>query len=363
MRLKHISLFFILALMSNTIIAAPQIKQNKRIVRTYKLKPETQVEVYNKYGKVEIIHWNKDSVKYVINLETRAKTKDKIEKLEALLNFSFQGGENYIRAQTLIGSESNDLLSEISNLTNAIFTIGAEVDIDFTVYMPANNKLKIENSFGDVFMGDFNPNLQIDLSHGDLRTGKLNSSSIINIRFGHAFIEYIKEGKMKVSYADMDISKSKMLDIESKVSKIKIDQIDVLSLDSRRDAYEIGSIDYLKGSSNFSNIKLNTFKKELKLKLKYGALRMDKISNLFSAIDVTSNYTDITMIIEEGASYKISITETDVSISYPKEKIQLSKELIDKEKDTNKYAGKKGNNPKSNILIEAEKGSIKIFQE
>lgn len=364
MRLKHINLLIIGVLLGFNSLASQQIKQNKRIVRTYKVNPEIQVEVINKYGKVEIIQWEKDSVKFVINLETKAKTKEKIDKLEALLNFSFQGGENYIRAKTLVGNESNDLMSEITNLTNAIYTIGAEVNIDYTVYMPATNKLKIINSFGDVFMGNFNPNLQIELSHGDLRTGKLNSFSIIDLKFSKAFIEYLKEGKIKISYGDLTLTSCKMLDIESKVSNIDINEVEVLSINSRKDDFRIGTLNYLKGSSNFSKINVKKFNKEMKLTLKYGSVNLDKISKLFSSMDINSNYTDITLIFEEGAGYDFTLTETDLSFSYPKEKSNLNKVVVDKDKSTFKYSGTIGKaNTKSKVLIRAEKGSVKIFQE
>ncbi|MBL6963224.1 MAG: hypothetical protein ISR55_05325 [Bacteroidetes bacterium] len=363
MRLKYISLLLIFVLFGFQTIAVQQIKRNKRFVRTYKIKPETRVEVYNKYGQVEIIHWQKDSVKYIIKLETRAKSKEKIDKLEALLNFSFQSGENYIRAKTLIGNEAKDLMSEITNLTNAIFTIGAEVDIDFTVYLPATNKLKIQNSFGDVFMGNIDPDIQIELSHGDLRAGKLNSHSIIDIKFGHAFIEFMKEGEVKLNYADLALSAADELDIKSKASSIDISNVDALSIDSRRDEYKIGQLNSLNGSSNFSKINIMKFDNELKLSLKYGSFSIIKISRLFSSVNISSGYTDITLIFERGSAYDFLLTSTDVSFSYPKEKLSLTKKEIDRDKRKYNYKGTLGQNTKSNVIILSEKGSVKVFQE
>jgi hypothetical protein len=273
-------------------------------------------------------------------------------------------GTGYIRAKTIIGNESKDFISEITNLTNAIFTIGAEIDIDYTVYVPKTAKLLIENSFGDIFIGNMNTNLQVDLSHGDLRAGRLNAFSIINVKFGKAFIEYLKEGKMDLNYSDLAMSKTNRIDIKSKVSTIDIVEAKVLSIDSKRDDYSIEKLDFLKGSSNFSKINVRSFEKEMNVSLKYGALTMEKISQLFTKLDMESNYTDITLIFEEGAAFNFSLTETEVSFDYPKESTKLEKTEINKEDEKYRYQGNfGGSKPQSKVVIVAHKGSVNIFHK
>ena len=39
-----------------------------QVVRAYKISNETSVEVFNKYGKIHVVSWEKDSVKFIIDL-------------------------------------------------------------------------------------------------------------------------------------------------------------------------------------------------------------------------------------------------------------------------------------------------------
>ncbi len=52
------------------------------IVRNFKISAKSTVEVYNKYGKVHIRTWDKDSVKFEVDLRIQTSNSEKLNKLK-----------------------------------------------------------------------------------------------------------------------------------------------------------------------------------------------------------------------------------------------------------------------------------------
>ena len=42
-----------------------------QVVRAYKISNETSVDVFNKYGKIHVISWEQDSVKFIIDIKIK----------------------------------------------------------------------------------------------------------------------------------------------------------------------------------------------------------------------------------------------------------------------------------------------------
>ena len=58
-----------------------------QVVRAYKVSKETSVDVFNKYGKIHVVPWEKDSVKFIIDLAIRNKDPEKLEKIKENIHF------------------------------------------------------------------------------------------------------------------------------------------------------------------------------------------------------------------------------------------------------------------------------------
>lgn len=62
-------LLFLVPLMVNA-----QFTDTKEIRKSYAITPETQIEITNKYGKIDFKSWDKDSVKFQINIRVEEKS-------------------------------------------------------------------------------------------------------------------------------------------------------------------------------------------------------------------------------------------------------------------------------------------------
>jgi len=342
---------------------AQSIKENRRLVRTYKLTPAMLVEINNKYGNVEVVYWETDSVRFVINFEMRAKTQDKLKKLESLINFNFAGSDEYIRATTNIGTSGGDLKSEFDNLTNALNTIGAQATIDYVVYMPASNRIKIKNSFGNIFLGDVKTNLSVDLAHGDLRAGDVLNYSEIKIKFGKAIIQSLNESKIDCQFSNLNVEKCNRLTLISKSSTINISNVKDLNLNSKRDVITVKDIDVMRGSIYFTGLNIYNFIRDINIETKFGSLNLELINRGFDNIQINSSYTDIVLFFQNGSNFNFNLTHTELSFNYPSDKAALNTLTVNKEQKQYKTSGEFGTAGASSakVSIMASKGSLKIF--
>lgn len=342
---------------------AQTFEKKRNIYRSYKISDGMKVDVSNKYGNIEIKHWEKDSVRFEIKMVGSAKTKDKLAKLMSLISFEFSNTSNTIKATTTVGSSSNDLMSELQNLSDAIFTIGSQAKINYMVYLPAANPLKIENSFGDVYLGNMTQAFQIDLAHGDLRAGYLKSTSKITQRFGKASIKFLKDAELDMSFAELDLNKAEKVKLVSKSTKYNIKEIDLLIIESRKDEFNIDIAKTIEGNSTFSKFKIENFTTKIDLVTKLGSINLDEVSKYFSGIYIKSEYTDMTFTFESDASYSFYLTHSELELRLPSDITNVTEEVINKENKQKLTKGTigKSTSPKSKVKIEAVKGELKIF--
>ena len=346
-----------LAIGQNTVTRA------RKIDKSYAISQNSTVEIENKYGNVELRTWAKDSVRFKIKLVAKARNEDKLERLMSIIKFKFTDYNKYLKAHTEIGSSSGDLLSELTNLTNAIFTIGTEAIIDYEVYVPRHAQLKIVNSFGDVFINDLNRPVEINLSHGDLRASTFSSEADIEMKFGKAYISHMKKASLNLSFAELNLKTAEDLHITSKGSEIDIERLQSLKLDSRRDEIEIEELNDLRGNTYFSKIYIEEFRNNADMDLNFGSFNMESVNRAFSNIYIKADHADINLVFEKGSSYQLYVKHSELDLNYPTQNASVKTyKTVDDEVEYKVIKGQVGNAPGSSKLkVEAQNGELKIY--
>ncbi|MBN2213438.1 MAG: hypothetical protein JW723_04275 [Bacteroidales bacterium] len=341
------------------ITAAPLASQqySKRIVKKYKVNNSTTIDIYNKYGKIYIVTWEKDSVSFNIDLKINASSESKLNKLKSNVDFDFTGTEYYVIAKTRIGRNTNSVISDLADIAGSILSSDNKVTIDYLVKMPKHLNLKLENKFGDVYIDDFDGNINLTLSNGELKANNLNGNAVISVSSGDGIVNSIREGKLIVSYSDFAIKEADKLSVESRSSRINIEQADFLKLSSRRDKINLPEIYELYGESYWSDFTIHQLGNELNLNLNSGNISIDNIRKGFSFINITSEYTDIDLVFERTSVYAIDITHhQDMILNYPRQLASLQTKVINEEDRQELTYGKIGSGSSaSKVKITAPK--------
>ncbi len=91
--------------------------------------------------------------------------------------------------------------------------------------------------------------------------------------FCDATINRISEGHIDASFSEVMIGESKDLSINSVSSRFDLEKAEKVNTDSRRDKFFIGKVRSLKGTSYFTDFRIDEMEKEINLVTKYGSIR------------------------------------------------------------------------------------------
>lgn len=346
MNLFVVSLFVLTGLNVNA-----QFTETREFVRRFSIKPETRIDITNKYGRIELNTWEKDSVVIKFRMEINEKKPVKLEKTLDNLDFDISNSQYYLVVKTQIDKNRSQIESELQKFKETILQTNGSIRIDLTVWLPDNHELRLENKFGDIIMGDYKGETQVILSNGKLKMGDLPKRSILNLSFADAEINNMPNGRIVSNYSDIVVKNSGILRLESKSSTIEIINSEDLSIDSRRDKFRIRLADKLDATGNFSQFRITELKDKANLRLTYGSLEMEKIMNSFSNIFIESRSTDVNLYFNPEAKFNFEITETKTDLKLGREMKVEDKEVLDSKENKTRHSGYFGKKMKDEQLI------------
>ena len=340
--------------------------ETRRITKTYDCNASTTIEVSNKYGRVHVLPWDKDSVQFDIILNIKTNSIPRLKKLKNNVDFDFTVTSYFINATTVFNNNKyNSFFSDLKSITESLIPSDNEIVIDYTIKVPQKIMLNISNKYGDIYIDDLSGEISISISNGDLKANKLLGKTYIGISFGNININYLNEGKVEASYADVRVREAKALIIESKSSNIDVDKSKMLKIDSKRDKYIVGEVENFTGESYFTDIQTQKLTKDLNLNLKYGNIYIQNIIKEFSLININSEYTDIELFVQRGTSYLLDITHSpDAYLRLPGENADIQEKEVNEETKEMLTYGKVGTaETSSKLKLSAmKKCNISIMQ-
>jgi hypothetical protein len=343
---------------------AQVFSESKTVSRSFKVSQNTKVDITNKYGKIHLIPWKQDSVRFDISMNVQSSSPTKLEKTMSSIDFDFTGTPYFVSAKTTFASGRQGFINELIDLAETLANGGNNVEINYMVMVPEYIELNIENKYGDVYLNDTEAKLRLDLSNGNLKAHDLNADADISISFGDAMINSVDAARLTLSFAGIEIRDANRLDIDSKSSKIRIDGVNELRVKSKRDKFTFEKINSIQGEAFFSEFWVDELFENVNLNLKYGNLNLDFISKDFSFLKVDSEWTDMQFSFETGSGYSFNMQHFDTKINYPEQLATLANECVDPEKKQFVLNGRIGEKGKtSDVRLRNRSGNVSIFHK
>jgi hypothetical protein len=300
-----------------------------QVVRSFRVNNGLTLDLANKYGKVQVITWENDSVKFIIDLRIRAKDQGKLQKLKQSIDFEFTPGQSFLIARTKIGEAGSDVFKDIVDIAGNYLSGSSSVTINYTVMVPAYIQLKIENKFGDVYLDDLNQNLSLTLSYGDFTCNRLNASGEIRLTSGNAEVGYIREGQLFISYGNLHIHDADKLTAETRSSTITIDKTTSLQVNSRRDKLYLNDIGSLSGEGYFTLVNGGSLHNDVNFICRYGGFNLNYIRKSFTVIHLTAEYTKVSLDFEKPVLFNLELThQQDIVFVYPRNLAALKTRVV-----------------------------------
>jgi len=343
---------------------AQYYEKSRHVSKAYAVESETEIQVSNKYGTVHLMPWDKDSVRFEVDLVVKAKKESKVDKIFNYIEFSFTATSYYVIAKTEINKST--FWTEVSDAANALFSADNKAQIDFTVYYPRNSSLEVVNKFGNVYTTDHDGKLDIEISNGDLKAHDLTGETNINLEFGNASIHRINKGNLKINYSEFNLEETNVITVNSKSSTLNIGKVEELNLNSRRDKFNIKDLGTLNGESSFSIFKIQNASESIVIKTEYGEFFLDEVRPAFHLLNINAEFTDIQLSFPDNFTYNLEIEhDKRTVISYPSSYTDIQQEVKDKKEEIYRTYGKVGTAGSQNTKVEINNsaGSIKINPE
>jgi hypothetical protein len=285
------------------------IEKERIVKKSYKVNSNTELKIKNSFGKVEVESYDGDEISIVVRIWAKGSSENKVSKFVNSVDIDFD--------------ESRD---EIEVVTSSISNNGKvkKFVVDYTLRIPEDNYLKIENSFGNVTIDSHKGVVKLEVKHGNIKAGNItNSRNEINLQFGNATINKYGSGEIELQHSNLDINSVLDLKLDSEFSNTEIKEVvRTISAEVSHGSLDVrtfySKFESIKIEAEFSNIDLKTDgKTSYTLKYKGSFTSFSKPSNL-EIINRDKGYTSeeiMGKINGGGSSVNLKLSHSTLSIN------------------------------------------------
>jgi hypothetical protein len=192
------------------------IERVKNYSKTYSVNATDILQINNSFGKVVVNTWAKDEFKVDVQMKFSADDEDFVT--------------NMINGSSITDSKVGPVVSFNTNLARNFNNHGdTNIDVNYTVYMPAGNALNLTNKFGNVTLPDLNGKVTLRVSYGKLIAQQLtNTENDVQIKFaqdGKSTIALLNGGKLKLDYGSLKAGIFNNVDVNMSFSDLNLDKL------------------------------------------------------------------------------------------------------------------------------------------
>ncbi len=303
---KTILFFVFLTIISIRLFGGDIVRREyiKEINKEFSTTADGEVNIFNKYGTVDIKAWDENSVKIEVRIIVNARNQDDADDVFDRIDINFNTRTGYVSAETSIASAKSSSFWWFWNTSSS-----AEYQIHYLVHMPKTNALKLETKYCDATMDYLSGGAELQMKYGDFDSEGFGGNVSMFLSYGKGKITTLKNLDGELSYGRLVLPTCHDVDLDSKYSKIKISKGGDLTVNSKYDTYVLGDIRQMKIVGRYSDYSINQIDdiffdgtySDLRIELlvnsgdfssKYGNIIITNIEDGFGLIELEGKYTD-----------------------------------------------------------------------
>jgi hypothetical protein len=308
---KQYKIVVTLAIVCFSLLSFGQFKDQKTIEKSSAFSQTGRVSVNNKHGNIEVVSWNKDSIRVQVKItgesKSLAKLNEAMAKTSAQISLKFSNAEiNTLLLESAISKGITDI-KELAGSSNVI-------KINYTIYLPKGAKVRIANKYGDVLFNDHNGDIEIDISHGNLRANSLPNLTKLYSNFGNVYLVSSGSFRARLHFSELDIETAEHLTLDSKGSSFELGHIDEITITSTNDNINIDEVNHLNFIGNLSKVKIATLGISSSINMKYGKFRIRKIQSTVCKFSVHATRTTVDLGFAPNVHFQANGMQEDLEI-------------------------------------------------
>lgn len=337
--------------------AVAQEQVSKKISKTYAMTDAGELHLENKYGNINLNGWEKDEVSVSIAIRVSHRKRENAEDLLKRISPVIRDSDNYVFIGYEIAEKSSGFFGNLFDKANPFDFDRSNIQIDYTVYMPAKAELKLTNAFGDVIIEDWAGKLKADVEHGNLWINENLNRVDIDVKYGKLRAKSIDYGTISLKNGGFDMDNAKSLKVTSSGTDIKIDKVTSLELFSNKDEVTLEEVGTLYGTLKFTTIELTRLAKDVDLTMKIADFRVAEILDPNADIAIDQESSEISLNITDF-SHRFDATLEEGLARLPKSFENVDSRMIDKGKRIREITATYGKSLSGQISITGKKGAI-----
>ena len=107
--------------------------ETRNFIKTLPVGKETSLEVFNKYGTIQITQWKKDSAMIRAEIKAVASDKEKLEKMFDGISINMTESKYQIRAETRFTQNIGMLFENFKGMTSKLISYDSRVEINYYI--------------------------------------------------------------------------------------------------------------------------------------------------------------------------------------------------------------------------------------
>lgn len=354
MKLCKITLLLLLIpsmIFANNEIDKKRHEKSKSISKTFDVNKDARLEVYNKFGDINVTTWDKNRIEIDVTITVKGNDLDDVEDSLDKISVDFEASSSLVTARTRIGSKNGwSIWKKRKNKS---------YKINYTIKMPISNDVDLNNDYGRISLDELEGKAEISCDYGEIEIGDLKGEgSEISLDYcKSSSIESMRDGDISVDYSSLSVDEATDIDLSTDYSTVTFGEVKTLDFSADYGGVRVDNAVSVNGSGDYSGLKFGNITKKLTVSADYGSIRVKNLANGFELVDINSEFASIKIGIESGTSFDFIVDLQYAGFKRDNSNIDMRKSIV---KNNKKYYegtyGKSGSG--SMIKINSEYGSV-----
>jgi len=204
---------------------------------------------------IDVKIWDKDYV----DVQSTVSFEAKNEKSEQLANEYFKvivennGKEVTIHSPKRICHSTSSLKKyDKWSFENGDKAYLRKVDVNHTIYMPAESALKMKLTYGSLSLPDLKSDLSVYVFDGELDGGDVEGNLNLELRYSKAEMGRVASGSITLFNADLSFTEAENISMDTRYGKVTANSIKALDTKAFQGKFNIGKMETLTGSFRYT---------------------------------------------------------------------------------------------------------------
>ena len=348
---------------------SPCNQYSKVIKKEMSLSPYGEVSVYNKYGDIDVVGWDKNRVKIAVTILVNAGSEFYAQRVFDRIDINFNASANAVNVASNIRAQKKEWWEWGGEHED-------DYSIDYKIYVPSTASLKVKNRHGNVSLANISGKTELNVQHGNIHSGNLGKEAILIVEDGYVSLGQVEQLRAEVKRARVRLDKVQRLEINSCFSRLRLEKAEEIVCNTKYDTYtlenvgrfvnvgrfddiEIEHADEIDMTSKLTDLVVENVTKSLKLNVDSSNIEAGRLWGDFRHVELSGKFSDFRIGVPNNGKYEVDAIANYAGVRYPRNLIIIEEKDLGTEYKLQGHVGNKATNPRL-IRARLKYGSLKL---